>query len=46
MKKLLLILICLPIIGFGQYDYGEKPDKTFNKSARDYKECRAKYNFK
>ena len=29
MKKLLLILLCLPMIGFGQNDCGEKPTITY-----------------
>ena len=44
MKKLLLILFFIPLTGFGQDDCGEKPDKPFNKSARDYKEWLVKYN--
>lgn len=44
MKKLLLVILCLPLIGFGQDDCGEKPKKPVNQSARDYKEWRAKYN--
>jgi len=44
MKKLLLILLCLPMIGFGQDNCGEKPKKPLNKSAKEFKEWRAKYN--
>jgi hypothetical protein len=43
-KKLLLILFFIPLTGFGQDDCGDKPDKPFNKSARDYKEWLVKYN--
>ena len=38
MKKLLLILLCLPMIGFGQDDCGEKPEKPFNKSSKEFQE--------
>ncbi|MDC3395054.1 DUF4468 domain-containing protein [Flavobacteriales bacterium] len=44
MKKLLLILLCLPMIGFGQDDCGKKPRKPFNKSSREYKEYKIKYD--
>ena len=44
MKKLLLILLCLPMIGFGQDDCGKKPVKPFNKSGKDYKEYKIKYD--
>ena len=52
MKKLLLLLICFPIIGFGQDDCGEKPkyngDKFGNyrisKEYKDYKKEVTKWN--
>ena len=44
MKKILLLLLYFSMIGFGQDDCGEQPDKSFNKSSKDYKEWRAKYN--
>ena len=43
MKKLLLILLCLPIIGFGQDDCGNEPkkpislNKNYNKNSPEYK---------
>ena len=43
MKKILLMLLCMPMIGFGQDDCGEKPEKPFNKSSKEFKEWRAKY---
>ncbi|MDC3104919.1 DUF4468 domain-containing protein [bacterium] len=44
MKKLFLIFLCLPMIGFGQDDCGKKPFKPFNKSGKDYKEYKIKYD--
>ncbi len=44
MKKLLLILLCLPFIGFGQDDCGKKPRQPFNKAGKDYKEYKVKYD--
>ena len=44
MKKLLLLLLCFPMIGFGQDDCGKKPFKPFNKSGKDYKEYKIKYD--
>ena len=37
MKKLLLILLCLPMLGFGQDDCGDKPKYNGNRFQNDYK---------
>lgn len=34
----------MPLIGFGQSDCGEKPRKPFNKSSKEYKEYKIKYD--
>ena len=49
MKKLLLILLCLPMIGFGQEDCGSKPIYSGNKfgnykSSKEYKDFRKDLN--
>ena len=53
MKKLLLILLCVPIIGFGQTDCGDEPKEpnrpgsqsTFNfKQTPKYKKWKKEYN--
>ena len=53
MKKLLLILLCLPIIGFGQNDCGEEPREPKRpshqtpfqfKQNKKYKEWKSEYN--
>ncbi|MDC1025160.1 hypothetical protein OAR04_04470 [Flavobacteriales bacterium] len=46
MKKLLLILICLPIIGFGQDDCGDKPIYKGNKFNKKYKTTKAYKDYK
>ncbi len=49
MKKLLLILLCLPMIGFGQDDCGDKPLYKGNKfgqykTTKKYKDYKKKYD--
>ena len=53
MKKLLLILLCLPMIGFGQVDCGnepQKPKKRFgesdfkHKNSKMYRDYERTYN--
>ncbi len=48
MKKLLLIFLCLPMIGFGQDDCGKVPqnpnkfNNSFNNNSKEYKEYKKK----
>ena len=40
MKKILLILLCLPMMGFGQDNCGEKPIYKGNKFGNNYKQSK------